>query len=193
MTRFLTLTLFITLCVTALAQPTRKVTMQSAQLKMAQPYRQSLTDSTRLVLTTLDTLLMPDSTLEFRIVGEGGRQSKKFQTYAHLAKVATEKELLIILDAATEHPAIRGYAYMAYAYKCTKQKKAEVALNYNFSIKSLNGCIVFTLGFKEFKNECKKRDANNPNPRTFTANPQEKKATKSENKTRTEQNLPQRK
>ncbi len=168
------------------------------QTDYTQKSRQTYSSGTRIILNTLDTLLYLDilknqkSELEFRIVGESNRVSDKFLQYGKLVKIATEKELLDILANQNESEVIRGYAYMAYAYKCYQLKKKEENLNYNFKLNILNGCIAYQdMAFSEFKKYIRKRNAYFPNPTHMIIDNQEKNVIENENKIRKEQGEPQ--
>ncbi|MFY9310660.1 MAG: hypothetical protein WAQ28_16565 [Bacteroidia bacterium] len=93
--------------------------------------RKGYSDYTCAILSKLDSLYRIDTIkgqedwVEFRRIGEGGSISKKFLLYAELVKNTSESELLSILNNVNELNAIRGYAYMAYAYKCDKEKRKE--------------------------------------------------------------------
>lgn len=82
---------------------------------------------------------------------------------------------------------------MAYAYKCSGDKKIEKTLNYNFNLLTLNGCLGFTMSFLKFKSYCKKRNGFDPNPCKTIIDPEEKQTIKEENKIRQEQGIPKRK
>jgi hypothetical protein len=149
--------------------------------------RQEYSADTKAILSKLDSLLNRDMQLEFRTVGDGEKLSEKFKLYAKLVKCATEKELLNALNNSKESVSIRGYAYMAYAYKCDSEKKKEQTLNYKFNLHTLNGCVGNDMTFMEFKKYIRKRNMYNPEPKSFVVETQEKKAIVNENKIRKEQ------
>jgi hypothetical protein len=169
--------------------------------------RQSYSIETRVILHGLDSLIYLDTvnnylrpnfkenfTLEFRKIGESFKTSQKFLLYAKLVNVATEKELLDILNNQNELTVIRGYAYMAYAYKCDQEKKKEKTLNYNFKLNTLNGCEGFNnISFSEFKKDIRVRNAYAPNPTHTVLDSQEIDVRKKENEIRKEQGIPIRK
>ena len=155
--------------------------------------RQEFSADTKTIFSKLDSLLNLDAELEFRTVGDGGHLSEKFKLYAKLVKCATEKELLVALNNSKESVSIRGYAYMAYAYKCDQEKKKEQALNYSFKLHTLNGCVGSDMTFIEFKKYIRKRNIYNPEPKMFIVDPKEKKAIENENIIRKEQGEPLRK
>jgi hypothetical protein len=137
--------------------------------------------------------LVKDSTLEFKTIGEGGRLSDKYILYGKLLTIASDDELLSILNDKTEIPTMRGYAYMAYALKCDKDKRKEKPLNYSFKLQTLKGCLGYTMTFEKFKKYCRERNGYDPNPKKYFADPEEKKAIKEENKIRKEQGEKERK
>jgi hypothetical protein len=155
--------------------------------------RQEYSADTKAILSKLDSLLNRDAQLEFRTVGDGGKLSEKFKLYVKLVKYATDKELLDALNNSKESVSIRGYAYMAYAYKCDSEKKKEQTLNYKFNLHTLNGCIGHDMSFFEFKTYIRKRNIYNPEPKSFVIDSNEKKAILNENKIRKEQGEPLRK
>lgn len=155
--------------------------------------RQEYCPDTKTIFSKLDSLLNLDAYLEFRTVGDGGQPSEKFKLYAKLVKCATEKEMLDALNNSKESVSLRGYAYMAYAYKCDQEKKKEQILNYNFNLHTLNGCIAHDMTFLEFKKYIRKRNIYNPEPKTFVVVANEKNAIENENTIRNEQGEPLRK
>ncbi len=163
-------------------------------------FGQTYSTETKTILYKLDSLLYLDTlhngklTLEFRQVGEGGNISEKFLLYSKLVKVATEKELLVILNNPKELEPTRGYAYMAYAYRCDQEKRKETTLNYNFKLNTLNGCIgLDDTSFSEFKKYIRERNKYNPNPSHIVNDAQEQRVIEKENQVRKEQNIPLRK
>ena len=149
--------------------------------------RQTYSDTTKTLLSQLDSILKLNPILEFRTVGDGGRHSDKFIIYTKLVGSTTTENLLSILNDSKEFPSTRGYAYMAYAFKCDSQKKKEKKLNYNFKIHSLNGCLGYTMTFNDFKTYCRKRNCYDPNPKNHFADKEEGQVIKVENKIRKEQ------
>ena len=166
----------------------KMASMANSNTVLFTAYRQSLSASTQQVLLAFDSL-ETDSIIEFRYIGEGSKPSLKFKNYIQLYKTATDSDLLKILVSPTEHPAIRGYAYMAYAYKCFSKKTKELPLNYSFKLQVINGCIGYKISFADFKTDCKKRNAYNPNT-LKTIIPLEKPTNQQENKVRQEQGIP---
>jgi hypothetical protein len=127
-------------------------------------------------------------------LGRGEVSRKKFLLYAELVKNTSESELLSILNNVNELNAIRGYAYMAYAYKCDKEKRKEKNLNYSFKLNTINGCVGYTdVSFSEFKKKIRVRNAYDPNPKRTIPDPIEQKVIQEENKIREEQGVPLRK
>jgi hypothetical protein len=157
------------------------------------PYRQNLSSATNSVLTKMDSLFIGSNSVEFRTIGEGSKISDKYLLYADLTKVATEKELLLILDNKDENAAIRGYAYMGYVYVCDKEKKNEKQFNYKFTVYVLSGCLGGTYTFPLFVKKVHTRRPFDPNPRKFVVDQEEKEAIKTENKIRKEQGENERK
>ena len=156
--------------------------------------RQKYTPDTKTILFRFDSLFIAkDSTLEFKTIGEASKLSNKYILYSKLVLVANEDELLSILNDKTEIPTMRGYAYMAYALKCDKDKRKEKPLKYNFKVHTLNGCLGFTMSFEMFKKYCRERHGYDPNPKKYFPDPEEKKAIKEENKIRKEQGENERK
>jgi len=151
-----------------------------------QVHRKGYSGKTNSLLIQLDSLLSSNDILEFRAVGDGGRRSDKFVIYTKLVQVAAEDELLGILNDSREYKATRGYAYMAYAFKCDTEKKKEKTLNYNFKIETLKGCIGHTMTFTQFKSYCRQRNSYDPFPKNHFADQEEKQAIQEENKIRKE-------
>jgi hypothetical protein len=141
----------------------------------------------------MDSVINGSNAVEFRTVGEASRISDRYLLYAELTKVATEKELLAILDCKKENSAIRGYAYMGYVFLCDTEKKKEKAFNYKFSVFVLSGCLGGTYTFPLFVKKVHTRRPFDPYPKKFVVDPEEKEAIKSENKIREEQGVIQRK
>jgi hypothetical protein len=156
--------------------------------------RQKYNHDTKIILSRFDSLFIAkDSTLEFRTIGEASKLSNKYILYSKLLLVASEDELLSILNNKTEIPTMRGYAYMAYALKCDKEKRKEKPLSYSFKLHTLKGCLGYTMTFNEFKKYCRERNGYDPNPKKYFVDPEEKKAIKAENKIRKEQGENERK
>jgi hypothetical protein len=152
--------------------------------------RQKYTLDTKTILSRFDSLFFAkDSTLEFKTIGDGGRLSDKYILYSKLLVTASYDELLSILDDKAEIPTMRGYAYMAYALKCYKDKRKEKPLTYSFKLHTLKGCLGFTMTFGEFKKYCRERNGYNPNPKShlIDPDPEETQVIKEENKIRKEQ------
>lgn len=156
--------------------------------------RQKYTPDTKTLLSRFDSLfIVKDSTLEFKTIGDGGKLSDKYILYGELLKVANENELLSILDDKAEIPTMRGYAYMAYALNCEKNKQKEKPFNYSFKLHTVKGCLGYTMTFDRFRKYCRERNGYEPNPKRYFVDPEEKKAIKEENKIRKEQGENERK
>jgi hypothetical protein len=155
--------------------------------------RTHCSDGTKLALDKMDSLFKGERGVEFKYIGEAGKKSKMYMLYADLLKVATEKELMDILDCEQETVSVRGYAYMAYVYLCDKEKKKEKQFNYNFSVFVLNGCIGSNCSFPAFVKKVHSRRAFDPDPPKYIVNSEEKQVIEMENKIRKEQGGPGRK
>ena len=104
--------------------------------------------------------------------------------------------ILGVADAGkTEIPTMRGYAYMAYALKCDKDKRKEKPLSYSFKLHTLKGCLGYTMTFDRFKKYCRERNGYDPNPKKhlIDPDPEETQVIKEENKIRKEQGESERK
>jgi len=162
-------------------------------------YRQAFSIKTNSILNKLDSIMCPDTLpkcegeMESRLIGENSTISESYLQYAELVKVATEKELLAILDNPNEKSAIRGYALMAYVYKCDKEKKLEKHFNYRFNTMIQVGCIGSIYSYQALYHRIRVRNFYDPNPRHFVMDPKEQEVIKQENKIRQEQGEPLRK
>ncbi len=156
-------------------------------------YRESFSLETKQVLNRLDSLMCRDTLskcegqVESRTIGDGGTISKKYLQYAALVNAATEKELLVILDNSKETAAIRGYALMAYVYKCEKDGKKEKLFNYKFNLNMQVGCLGGTYTFPEFNRKIRVRRLYDPIPSYFVRDAIEQEVIRLENEIRKEQ------
>ncbi|MGZ3884153.1 MAG: hypothetical protein ACXVPQ_00190 [Bacteroidia bacterium] len=169
----------------------------SSQTLAVKKSRQWYSEQTKAILDSLsckDTLLCNGlGTIESRTIGEGSRLSESYRYYSELVKVATEKELLAILDNPKELTSIRAYALMAYIYQCEKEKKPEKHFNYTFRTNITIGCVThLNCSFKDLNHRIRVRRFYDPVPRAFVSS-EERRAIQEENKIRKEQGLPLRK
>jgi hypothetical protein len=107
--------------------------------------------------------------VEFRVYGNDSMQSEKFIQYTKLYDTASEAELINILENASLGIAVRGYVYMAYAFRCDKEKRKEKLVKYtdkNVFIHVQNGFEVQRdMSFPNFKSFCRENDRYNPHPK----------------------------
>jgi len=168
------------------------------QIISKKKYRQTFSIQTNSILNKLDSLMCPDTIancggqMESRIIADGFI-SERYSQYAKLVKVATEKELLAILGDQNELASIRGYALMAYVYKCDKEKKAEKHFNYKFKTMIQIGCECSIYTYEQLYHEIRVRNFYDPNPKHFVMDHKEKEVINQENKIRQEQGVPLRK
>lgn len=141
----------------------------NAQTNINSNSRQTINTKAQLILHELDYLLYKDTTnnktpfLEFKNVGESGAPSDKYILYSKLLSTISESEALAILNNDSENAVIRGYAYMAYAYLCAKEKRKEIIFNYDFKLNILSGCLLSTHTFPSFVKLVHTRKQFNPN------------------------------
>jgi hypothetical protein len=153
-------------------------------------YREPFSLQTKIILTKLDSLMCPDSLtdcggqIESRNIGDGSAISERYLQYAELVKIATEKELLAILDNPTELPSIRGYALMAYVYKCDKEKRTEKHFDYKFKTVIQIGCESSLCTYEQLYHKIRVRNFYDPNPKHRVIDPKEQEVIKQENKIR---------
>lgn len=159
--------------------------------------RQWFSEETRAILDSLgprDTLYKGNGGIESQYLGEASVVSKEYLLYSELIKVATEKELLSILDNPNELPYIRAYALMGYVYKCEKEKKPEKHFNYKFRTNVSVGCVTYSnCSFAEINHKIHVRHFYDPTPRYFVIDSLEQNVIKKENEIRKEQGVPLRK
>jgi hypothetical protein len=174
-------------------------TILFGQTNPIKKYRAPFSPQTKIILTRLDSLMCPDSLIncggqiESRTIGDGGAISERYLQYAELVKAATEKELLAILDNSTELSSIRGYALMAYVYKCDTEKRTEKHFNYKFKTMIQIGCEGSLCSYEQLYHKIRVRNFYDPNPKHSVMDPKEQEVIKQENKIRQEQELPLRK
>ncbi len=125
-------------------------------------YKSVCSDATKLILTKLNSMTTPvdNNAIEFRVYGNDSIQSEKFIQYMKLYDTASEVELLSVIEGSnTLNPAVRGYAYMAYAFRCDKEKRKEDPLTkyrLDFFVNVQNGNnIQSDMHFSDFKSFCR--------------------------------------
>jgi len=125
-------------------------------------YKLVCSEATKLILTKLNSLtsLVENNVIEFRVYGNDSMQSEKFIQYMKLYDTASDVELLSVIEGSnTLSPAVRGYAYMAYAFRCDKEKRKEDPLTkfrLDFFVDVQNGYdIQRDMPFSDFKSFCR--------------------------------------
>ncbi len=129
-------------------------------------YKSICSEATKLVLTKLNSLTSSaeNNVIEFRVYGNDSVQSEKFIQYTKLYDIATDAELISVIESCSSElsPAIRGYAYMAYAFRCDKEKRKEDPLTkykLGFFVNVQNGYnLQNDMSFADFKSFCRLGD-----------------------------------
>lgn len=126
------------------------------------------TDGTKLIIDKLHSLTntVENNFVEFRVYANDSIQPEKFIQYMKLCDKASEAELISILENGSQYlsNATWGYVYMAYAFRCDKEKRKEKPITlYNKSfIPVKNGFEVQEMPFLKFKSFCRIDGKYNP-------------------------------